>query len=33
VSFIFENQDIRNTVANSEALVELASANIINTNY
>lgn len=32
MSFIFENQDIRNTVANSEALVELASANIINTN-
>lgn len=32
MSFIFENQDIRNTVANSEALVEIASKSIIDTN-
>ena len=32
MSYIFENQDLRQTVANSEVLVEIASANIIRHN-
>ena len=32
MSFIFENQDVRNTVAGSEAIVEVASNALINAN-
>lgn len=32
MSYIFENQDLRQTVANNEALVEMASSNVVNYN-